>query len=269
MVARAARSVAARGGPWHAVPTDAIVFGTLSVVGFVLLWQVASTFWVVSMLFPPPLKTLATWWEMVQDGSILYHVRVSLVRIAVGFAIGTVVGVPVGLAMGLFTPVLVALEPYVQFLRFVPPIAWLIPAILWFGIGEISKTFLIVYTTIFLVLVNTMAGVRTIPRNQIRAARTFGLSRWQMFAWVTLPAIMPRIFTGMRIAMGNSFAAVVGAELIAAEAGLGYLITESATWMASDRMFSGMLTLGLLGILADVSFRAGIRRYAARYFMTQ
>jgi ABC-type nitrate/sulfonate/bicarbonate transport system permease component len=115
--------------------------------------------------------------------------------------------------------------------------------------------------------VNTMAGVRTVPRNQVRAARSFELGPAQMFAWVTLPATMPYVLTGMRIAMGNSFAAVVGAELIAAEVGLGYLITESATWMAADHMFAGMLTLGVLGLLADLAFRGAIRRYAVRYYM--
>jgi NitT/TauT family transport system permease protein len=204
---------------------------------------------------------------MLREGILFYHVGVSLARIAVGFLLGTVVGVPLGLAMGLFRPIAVVLEPYVQFFRFVPPVAWIIPAILWFGIGETSKIFLIFYTTVFLVLFNTMAGVAAIARNQIRSAECFGARPWQLFLWVSLPATMPYVLTGMRLGMGNSFAAVVGAEFIAAQAGLGYLIIDSGTWMATDRMFAGMLTLGLLGILADQLFRAITRRWASRYLM--
>jgi NitT/TauT family transport system permease protein len=181
--------------------------------------------------------------------------------------LGTLVGVPVGLAMGMFRPVRVFLEPYVQFFRFVPPVAWIIPAILWFGIGETSKIFLIFYTTVFFVLLNTLAGVTAVARNQIRSAQCFGANVGQLFLWVSLPATLPYVLTGMRLAMGNSFAAVVGAEFIAAQAGLGFLIVDSGTWMASDRMFAGMLTLGLLGIVADQVFRAASARWASRYLL--
>jgi NitT/TauT family transport system permease protein len=261
-----------RGARWpgllaEAIRGEALRWSLASLVAIVVLWQVASTQWVVSILFPTPVKTLAAWVAMVREGVLPHHIGVSLGRIALGFLLGTLIGVPVGLAMGLFRPVLVVLEPYLQFFRFVPPIAWIIPAILWFGIGETSKIFLIVYTTVFLVLLNTMAGVANVPRNQLRAARCFGARRWQLFLWVTLPATMPYVLTGMRIAMGNSFAAVVGAEFIAAEAGLGWLITESGVWMATDRMFAGMLTLGLLGILGDRLFRGLTDRWASRYLV--
>ena len=247
---------------------EAVGVTAASVIAVVILWQVASTRWRPSVLFPTPLRTLQAWAQMLQEGVLPYHVAVSLGRIAVGFLVGTLVGVPLGLAMGLFRPVFVFFEPYVQFFRFVPPVAWIIPAILWFGIGETSKIFLIFYTTVFLVLLNTMVGVAAVARNQVRSARCFGAGPWQLFLWVSLPATMPYVLTGMRIAMGNSFAAVVGAEFIAAQAGLGFLIIDSGTWMATDRMFAGMLTLGVLGILADRFFRAITERWAARYLVT-
>lgn len=246
---------------------EAVAISAGSVVAVVAVWQLASTRWLPSILFPTPLLTLQAWAAMVREGVLPYNVAVSLGRIAAGFLIGTLVGVPLGLAMGLFRPAFVFFEPYVQFFRFVPPVAWVIPAILWFGIGETSKIFLIFYTTVFLVLLNTMIGVGAVARNQVRSARCFGARPWQLFLWVSLPATMPYVVTGMRIAMGNSFAAVVGAEFIAAQAGLGFLIIESGTWMATDRMFAGMLTLGLLGIVADQLFRALTRRWASRYLM--
>ena len=249
------------------VTRAAVLAGVLSVLAVVVVWQVASTRWLPSVLFPTPLRTVQAWGAMAVDGTLPENVGVSLSRIAVGFVLGCGVGVPLGLAMGLFRPVAVVFEPYVQFFRFVPPVAWIIPAILWFGIGETSKIFLIFYTTVFLVVLNTMVGVSAVARNQLRSARCFGATPWQLFLWVSLPATMPYVLTGMRIAMGNSFAAVVGAEFIAAQTGLGFLIIDSGTWMATDRMFAGMLTLGLLGIVADQLFRAVTSRAAARYLM--
>lgn len=266
--ARPARiAVPRRRVPHRRGAVGALAIGTISVLALIAAWQIASMR-LSSVLFPPPAKAFTAWWEMARDGSLLINTQASLARILIGFLAGVVVGVPLGLAMGLFTPVMIVFEPYVQFFRFVPPVAWLVPAILWFGIGELSKIFLIFYATVFLVVVNTMAGVRTVPRNQRWAASTFELNKWQLFAWVTLPATLPHVLTGMRIAIANSFAAVVGAELIAANVGLGYLIAHSAEWLAADRMFAGMLTLGALGFLADLAFRWAVRRYARRYYMT-
>jgi NitT/TauT family transport system permease protein len=265
----ATAGVRGQGRWWHiGARSEAAWIGVLSIVAVLALWQIASTRWMPSILFPTPLRTLEAWSAMVWEGVLPHHVAVSLARIGAGFLLGTVVGVPVGLAMGLFSPVLIFLEPYVQFFRFVPPVAWIIPAILWFGIGETSKIFLIFYTTVFLVLFNTMVGVSAVARNQIRSARCFGANRCQLFLWVILPGTMPHVLTGMRLAMGNSFAAVVGAEFIAAQSGLGFLIVDSGTWMATDRMFAGMLTLGVLGILADQLFRAASARWASRYLLS-
>jgi NitT/TauT family transport system permease protein len=247
---------------WRALATAG-----LSVAAFVVLWQIASAR-DDTILFPGPVATVKAVLALLNEGVLSLDVRVSLVRIGVGFAVGVVVGVPLGLAMGTFPPVKIFFEPYIQFLRFVPAIAWLVPAILWFGIGELSKIFLIVYTTVFLVMLNTMVGVASVRRNQIRAAQCFGAGPWQRYAWVILPATMPYILTGMRLAMGNSFAAVVGAELIAADHGIGFLIMDSWMWMAADKMFAGMLTLGLLGVLADLLFQAITILFAQRYLMT-
>lgn len=222
--------------------------------GVLLWWYAAGR--LQSPLFPDPWTIVRAGWQMAQDGTLLRDVGVSLQRIAIGFALGCAVGIPVGLAMGMSRTALLVFDPYVQFLRFVPPIAWLIPAIMWFGIGETSKVLIIFDMTVFLVLLNTFAGVLAVRRNYLRGAETFGIRRWQLFAWVIFPATMGHVVAGARIAMGNSFAAVVAAELIAANSGLGFLIVDSAAWMAMDNMFAAMLTLGLLGIVADRLFRA-------------
>jgi NitT/TauT family transport system permease protein len=136
---------------------------------------------------------------------------------------------------------------------------------MWFGIGETSKVLIIFYMTVFLVLLNTMAGVSAVRANQLRAARNYEVNRWQLFAWVVFPATMAYSVAGARIALGNSFAAVVGAELIAADAGLGYRIVESGKWMAMGEMFAAMLVLGVLGIAADRIVRSATDRFLRRY----
>jgi ABC-type nitrate/sulfonate/bicarbonate transport system permease component len=238
----------------------------LSLLGGISIWALASHT-LDSPLFPSPGQIVHSTIELLRSGLLLTDVAVSLKRIAIGFALGCLVGIPLGLAMGLFPVVRAFCEPIVQFLRFVPPIAWLIPAIMWFGIGETSKIVIIFYMTVFLVVLNTMAGVSAIPRNHIRCAENYGVTGWQLFAWIVLPATMSYSVAGARIAMGNSFAAVVGAELIAADAGVGYRIVESGKWMAMDEMFAAILTLGFLGIVADRLVRALTARYLHRYLL--
>ena len=237
---------------------------TFSVLAGIGLWAFASRM-LDSPLFPAPAAILSSLVKLIRSGALLADIGVSLRRIAIGFSLGCIVGVPLGLAMGLFPLVRAFCEPVVQFLRFVPPIAWLIPAIMWFGIGETSKILIIFYMTVFLVLVNTMAGVGAISRNQIRSAENYGVNGLQLFAWIVFPATLSYSLAGARIAMGNSFAAVVAAELIAADVGLGYQIVESAKWMAMGEMFAAMLTLGLLGIAADRLARMLTGRYFRRY----
>lgn len=243
---------------------DASLITGASILLGVAIWALASSR-LHSILFPSPLEILKAGFDQLREGALVTHVAVSLRRIAIGFVLGCCVGIPLGLAMGLFKPVRVLCEPYVQFLRFVPPIAWLIPAIMWFGIGETSKILIVFYMTVFLVLLNTMAGVSAVRPNLVRSGLCFGVSRWQLFAWIIFPATMNYIVAGARIAMGNSFAAVVGAELFAANAGLGFLIVESGKWLAMDAMFAGMLILGLLGIAADRLFQALAARFLGPY----
>lgn len=256
---RARRNRFAAHFPW--------ILTTLSIVVGIVLWALASRA-LDSPLFPSPLQILRALLVAIGNGTLVVDIAVSVRRIAIGFVLGCLVGVPLGLAMGLFPIVRAFCDPVVQFLRFVPPIAWLIPAIMWFGIGETSKTLIIFYMTVFLVLLNTMTGVASIPQNQIRSAENYGVSGSQLFAWVVFPATLSYSVAGARIAMGNSFAAVVGAELIAANAGLGYRIVDSGQWMAMDQMFAAMLVLGVLGIAADHLARIATSRWLQRYVRT-
>lgn len=248
----------------RAIASSAWFVTTVSIAAGIALWAFFSHL-EASPLFPSPLDVMKAIVEMMRSGTLIADIAVSLRRILIGFVLGCLVGIPLGLAMGLFRIVRAIFEPIMQFLRFVPPVAWLIPAVMWFGIGETSKILIIFYMTVFLVLINTLAGVAHLRVNHLRAAQNYGVSRWQLFAWIVLPATMSYSVTGARIALGNSFAAVVGAELIAANAGLGYRIVESGKWMDMSNMFGAMLVLGLLGILADRLVRAASARFLDRY----
>ena len=237
-------------------------------VGFAslfLIWHVASAWLLNSVLFPPPWQVFVKAIELARDGTLGDQVRVSLLRIVTGFLGGTLIGIPLGLAIGSFAIVRRLLEPYTEFLRFIPATAMITVAVIWFGIGEGSKIFLIIYTTVFIIIINTAAGVSAVAPNKIRAARSLGASRAQVFFFVALPATVPYILTGMRLAMANSFVTIIAAELVAANSGLGKMIWDSRMYMLVDQIFVALLVLGLLGFTTDRLFRWGIYAFAGRY----
>lgn len=240
-------------------------------VGFATLflaWHIASTYIVRSVLFPPPLAVLSKAVTLTLDGSLPENIAFSLRRIVIGFAAGSAIGIPIGLAMGSFPTLRKFLEPWTEFLRFIPSVAMITIAVIWFGIGEESKLFLIIYTTIFIVIINTAAGVNAIALNKIRAAQVLGANRWQIFAYVGLPATVPYILTGMRLAMANSFTTIVAAEMISANEGLGVMLWNGRMYMLVDEIFVSLVCLGLLGFVADRLFRWGIFRFARRFSPT-
>jgi len=237
-------------------------------VGFAslfLVWHLAAVYVVGSVLFPPPLKVAAKGVELAQEGILWEQIGVSLGRILAGFLCGSLIGIPVGLAIGSFRPVRRVLEPYTEFFRFIPATAMITVAVIWFGIGEGSKIFLIIYTTVFVVIINTAAGVGAVAPNKIRAAQSLGASRGQIFFLVALPATVPFILTGMRLAMGNSFVTIIAAELVAANAGLGKMIWDARLYMLVDQIFVALVVLGLLGFATDRVFRWMIYTFAGRF----
>lgn len=186
-------------------------------------------------------------------------------RILIGFLAGSAIGIPLGLSIGSFRFIRYLLEPFTEFFRFIPATAMIAVAVIWFGIGEGSKIFPIIYTTVFIVTLNTAAGVGSIAPNKIRAARSLGASTRQVFLFVALPATAPFILRGMRLGMGNSFVTIVAAELIAANAGLGKMIWDARLYMLVDQIFVALLTLGLLGFITDRLFRWAIFPFAGRF----
>jgi NitT/TauT family transport system permease protein len=220
---------------------------------------VANATW--DLLFGPELHLFS---GGIYNGSLLGHALVSTGRVALGFAAGVLLAVPLGVLIARSA----ALEPYVdpvlQLLRPIPPIAWTPLAILWFGIGLKAIVFLIVLGAFWPMLLNTISGIREVPRILGQAAASLGASRRQVLFTVILPAAIPFLFTGLRLAFGSAWITIVAAELIAASEGLGYLIMNARRILAAPDIIVGMLTIGLLGLAFDRLFRTIERRLYAR-----
>jgi NitT/TauT family transport system permease protein len=238
---------------------------SVSVACVVAAWQLISALFFTPALFPGPLAVARRAVILLQEGQLQRDVLASLARVMAGFVLGSLVGVVVGFVIGASAAIRIFLDPYVHFLRFITPIAWISPVMIWFGIGEASKVILITYTTTFAVMLSTTLGVTTIPRNRIRAAQACGATRWQVFRLVIAPNAVTQILEGMRLAMGYSFMTVVPAEMLAAQSGLGYLIINSRLWLATDAIFVGILALGCIGLAMDTIFRWVIYGLFKRY----
>lgn len=224
--------------------------------------------WYGPALAATPAQTLRAGIDLAKDGTLGDAVLASTRRILLGWGLGVVVGAPVGILMGRVRTIRRLLDPYIEFFRFIPPIAFVTLAIVWFGIGETSKVVLIFYTSVFIVTINTIAGVLAINESKLRAAVSLGANRWQVMHAVVLPATVPHIVTGARLAMGNSFLTIVSAEIVAADTGIGALIWQSRNYGRVDWIFVGIIVLGLLGFVCDRLIRLlasrALRRYGVR-----
>ena len=226
----------------------------LAVIAFLV-----AVWWVVvleSVIFPTPWQVVTGTVELIEQGTLWDHIGASLFRVGSGFFLAVALGVPLGLFMGWVAGAYTTLNPIVQMLRPISPIAWIPLSILWFGVGDVSPIFLIFLSSVFPVVVQTTAGVHTIERQYLRAAENFGVTRLKLFCQVVIPAVLPQIIIGMRISLGVAWLVVVAAEMIALRSGLGYLIIDSRNaGNRYDLVIAGMVIIGLTGLLLDGAMR--------------
>ena len=209
-----------------------------------------------SLIFPTPWQVATGLVDLARAGLLIKHVVASLFRVTWGYLLAAAVAIPVGMMMGWFASARVLLNPLVQGLRPISPIAWIPLAILWFGVGDVSPIFLIFLSSFFPMVVGTAAGVMTIDRKYLRAARNFEYSGFRLFRSVVLPAALPQIVTGMRIGLGVAWLVVVAAEMIAVHSGLGYLIIDSRNaGNRYDLVVAGMVVIGVIGFGLDTLMR--------------
>ena len=241
-----------------------IAFTTLGFALFFGGWWVGSLL-TFPLLLPSPLATLQTAIDLSDSGVLWASIAISMLRILTGWLGGAIVGIPLGLMMGRIALVRDFATPYVQGLRYIPPLAFIGLFIVWFGPGEGSKIMLVFYTSIFIVILNLIAGAKAVPEGLIRAARSLGASEFQVLVNIVVPATVPYMITGMRIGLGNAFISIAAAEMLSAQSGMGFLIWSARSLMLTDQVFVGFLVLGLLGLISDRLFRFSAQRFLPRY----
>ena len=235
-----------------------VVLLPLGVLALLLgAWQLAVT-WTQNQIFPTPLEVARGAVELASKGMLHRYAISSLFRVVWSFLLATAVGVPFGLFLGWSTRAAQAFNPILQLLRPISPIAWIPLSILWFGLTEAAPMFLIFLASVFPITVAAMASVRGIQQNYVRAAHNFGVSGAQMFLHVILPATMPQILTGLRIALGIAWLVVVAAEMVVVNprsGGLGYLILDARSAGRYDLVVAAMIVIGVIGLVLDLLVR--------------
>jgi len=228
-----------------------------SVLGFLLIWYLVTDLLglMPAIVLPSPEKVFFTIYEKILDPvgeeKLFGHLRISLIRIMVGTGIALALAIPLGILMGWYENLDAVASPIIEVLRPIPPIAWIPLAILWFGIGLASKVFIICIGVFFPTLINTYLGVKFVDPLLIKAAQTMGARDKDILWEVVVPASVPLIVAGMRIGVGLGMMCLVAAELVAASSGLGYLIVLGGDDLKPELSITGMILIGLLGLIAD------------------
>ncbi len=236
---------------------EKIVLSLSSVLGFLLLWYLVTDLLELmpAIILPSPEKVFFTIYEKilvpVGEEKLFGHVGVSLVRILVGTGIALGLAIPLGILMGWYENLDAMASPIIEVLRPIPPIAWIPLAILWFGIGLGSKVFIIAIGVFFPTLINTYLGVKFVEPLLIKAAQTLGAKDKDILWEVIVPASVPLIVAGVRIGVGLGMMCLVAAELVAASSGLGYLIMLGGDDLKPELSITGMILIGILGLIAD------------------
>jgi taurine transport system permease protein len=240
---------------------DVTLLVSLATVAAIIgIWAVAATLALVSPVFlPSPLAVIRAIYTLLitgfVDSTLLQHTAASLTRIFGGLAVAILIGVPAGAAIAMSRLGKGILDPIVEFLRPLPPLAYLPLIIIWMGIGETSKIAVIALAMLPPIILSTVSGVRSASKDHVNAARSFGATRRQVLLLVILPSTIPSILTGVRIALGAGWSTLVAAELIAANRGLGFMIQSAAQFLVTDIVMAGIIVIALIAFLFEILAR--------------
>jgi sulfonate transport system permease protein len=252
-VADVARNTFRRVAPW------------LVPIAIVIAWELAAKSGTLSArILPEPLAVVKAAWSLIESGDLWANVKVSTWRAVSGFAVGGGVGLALGLATGLYRPVETALDTTIQMIRNIPALAMIPLVILWFGIDEKAKLFLVALGVFFPIYVNTFHGIRSVDANLVEMAKSYGLRGFALYRHVVLPGALPSILVGVRFAFGLMWVTLIVAETISAQSGIGYMTMNAREFLQTDVVVVGILLYAALGKLADL-FAKGLERVALRW----
>ena len=236
-------------------------YSILIVVLLFLAWLIAGALELIEPFYWPTLS--ATWDRLmllVSDGfrniTLWEHVGISIFRVLTGVFLGALVGIPLGFAMGLSSISRGILDPIVEFMRPIPPLALIPLIILWFGIDETAKIVLLFLASLFIMIIAARSGVSSVRISKVHAAYSLGASKFQVLRYVVFPNTLPEIFTGLRTSMGVCWGTVVAAELVAADKGVGSMIMIAKNFLQTDTVVIGIIIIGIIGYAIEMLMRS-------------
>jgi NitT/TauT family transport system permease protein len=244
---------------------DRFVLPLITTAVLLLMWALAVR-WSGTKIFPSPLLVASGIGRLFEKQLLWAYIRDSLIRVGCGYSLAVLLGVPLGIMVGWYAPLARAINPLIQLLRPISPLAWMPLAVIWFGVSNVAPIFLIFLASFFPIVVAAMNGVRNVPPVYLQAGRNFGLSAPQLITRIVVPAVLPRILVGLRIAFGVAWIVLVAAEMIAVDSGLGYLIIDSRNaGKRYDLVIGGMLLIGIIGLILDLLMRLAERLKSVRW----
>lgn len=233
----------------------------ISFAGLIIVWQLAITFGSFnSVLFPAPLKVLDALKELATTGlrgsssnaNLFVHIKDSLLRFAAGYSLAVVTGIVLGLILGWFPKIFAYVNPVVQLIRPIAPVAWLPFIVLWIGIGDVPAITIIFIAGFFPILLTTVSAVKGIDPVFLKVAKNFDLSQIQTITKIVFPAVFPQIATGLHMALGTCWIFLVSGEMVGSQSGLGFLIMDTKNCIRADALLATMITIGLVGLFLDL-----------------
>lgn len=217
------------------------------------------------LFFPTPQSVWASFVDILQNGykglPLIQHIGASMWRLVIAFVLALCSAVPLGLASGYFKPVQAILDPFIEFYRPLPPLAYYTLLVIWLGIEDPSKIALLFLAGFAPLYIAMVSGVKRVPRDRVNAALSLGASQWQVFTQIIFPSCLPELFTGLRTALGFMYTTLVAAEMVAAVSGIGWMVLDASKFLRSDVIFVGILIMGAIAVALDL----GLRWLQARY----
>jgi len=242
-------------------PAVKAAIGAASVITLFVIWETVARMGATSPKFlPAPSLVAVTLWRMLTEQQLLWHAGVSTLRVWSAFLLASMMAIPIGLLMGSFRVVGAALEPVIDFIRYLPVPALVPLSIIWFGVGEETKIFLLWLGTFFQLVLLVADDVRRVPNEYQEIAATLGAPRWRRLFDVSMPAMLPTLVDNMRITLGWCWTYLIIAEIVAANSGLGFVIWQARRYFKTPEVMAGVLVIGLIGLLTDQVVRALHRR---------
>jgi ABC-type nitrate/sulfonate/bicarbonate transport system permease component len=243
------------------LPSRRVALGLGSFSTLVLIYSVISNLPGANhVITPPPQEILTTLAEGVSDGTLLSAIAASLARVLTGYVLGCTAAIALGVLMGWFRTFEYLVDPIVEAVRPIPPLAYIPLVIIWVGIDERSRILVIFLAAFLTCIVNTITGIKQVPRVFVEAAQTLGAGQVRLFLTIAIPSALPYIFAGLRVALAASWTTLVAAELVAAQDGLGWLLQNGRRFLRTDLVMVGVIVIGVLAFSMDRGLRYLQRR---------